>query len=728
MRNVYLRLSYIVIFSAYVCSLSFAQLIPINAAGLGGIAPLITDDGNQVVSYNYIAAEDRYVSYVTWSDGRSRILPSEMGLPRAMTPTGDFILGSQNYTFLSASTLSRLPLPEGFYASSVSTDGSWVIGSREVWSGSKFVSRVFRASLTGEYFLLPTLDPSLTYSETADFVSRDGSTILGATHAAPTYNWIWKLNEQTLTTLPIRAGVLSNDGTTALGYQYSTSPTGRPQIDACKWSSSTGVTKLDPSRQFGDTIPHLTSSDGTFIVGFYTKFERSKQFIWTPATGMQDAATFLASMGIGDLNKYADINVHGISANDEWIVGFATGAEEINNTFFKARIKGTSLRIVSTSMKDWHTFRIQLELSREEGSKYTFKVLTRFNGQVQEWSQSDDGDSYIDLDLRSQVERFTENQDFEAYVTMTDTAGKETSASGSVDIPIPAIVITGILTDGAIVEEGTAGVEDYFSDTNRLSESRPRYESSGPYPTLFGLDKAHNGYDPDGLTLAQCADKLVSVIESVIRPSGWTPNNPPKTYASKVDIIGHSKGGLVAREFLQDHKSYSPSVRKLILACSPHTGAVDVYWLLTLDVRPWTLKVYKELAPTTDWFRALPWKPFGVFHGANTVLRRLNKTVIPPNIDVHIFYGAVASVPTNVTAPFSFGGWTQGDWVVTQWSATGWEVVNDSTGTSRVGTQIPAFQFVKNYHQVDFRHDGYLKNASKDLYEVLRAPNPAELP
>jgi len=66
--------------------------------------------------------------------------------------------------------------------------------------------------------------------------------------------------------------------------------------------------------------------------------------------------------------------------------------------------------------------------------------------------------------------------------------------------------------------------------------------------------------------------------------------------SQKIDFVGHSMGGMVARSYLQKHGS--GKTNKLVTVGSPHLGAVDAYSIwegATVMDRPWWQKVAIEL-------------------------------------------------------------------------------------------------------------------------------------
>ncbi len=89
--------------------------------------------------------------------------------------------------------------------------------------------------------------------------------------------------------------------------------------------------------------------------------------------------------------------------------------------------------------------------------------------------------------------------------------------------------------------------------------------------------------------LGTLADQLDSYMTDLV-------NSGKIGATDKVDFVGHSMGGLVARSYLQKHGN--DKANKLVTAGSPHLGAADIYPIwegATVVDRPWWQKVAIEL-------------------------------------------------------------------------------------------------------------------------------------
>jgi triacylglycerol lipase len=101
----------------------------------------------------------------------------------------------------------------------------------------------------------------------------------------------------------------------------------------------------------------------------------------------------------------------------------------------------------------------------------------------------------------------------------------------------------------------------------------------------------------------------------------------------KIDIIGISQGGIIARHYIQHHKKIE--VQRCITLCSPHKGSLTAYllfWMPCFELRPGS-GLLSELNNTEDDVKYYcVYNPLDlmVFPGKNAFLERAvkNKKVI----------------------------------------------------------------------------------------------------
>lgn len=159
-----------------------------------------------------------------------------------------------------------------------------------------------------------------------------------------------------------------------------------------------------------------------------------------------------------------------------------------------------------------------------------------------------------------------------------------------------------------------------------------------------------------------------------------------KYKAAKVDVVAHSMGGLIVREYIQN-SSYSGDIRKFMMLGTPNNGAVDAYYVweggvilgasfdwdeVFIDIAIQYMKLgcgggitnfsfirnripsLKELLPTFP-FLLLPGfstVPQPLVCEINTVLRDLNAGIsdlTSKAVDIRIFAGTGQDTPGDLT-------------------------------------------------------------------------------
>ena len=320
------------------------------------------------------------------------------------------------------------------------------------------------------------------------------------------------------------------------------------------------------------------------------------------------------------------------------------------------------------------------------------------------------------FDLESlQVPRFTKPMNIRAIATIIDNGRPGMGASAPLpEIKLPVVVVRGIKPNPADPWEDSGFVNGL------LAHGYARDTAS--YPTLFYLHYDPNGsgfdYDPTYEVLdrnAQCLSNLITYV---------TRLDSPVTYANSVDIVAHSKGGLVSRQYIKDGPFTIPPIRRLIMCCSPHLGSVDA-WRLNFG-----LGSIAQLYPVYRWYRAAPGQLFFQLT-SNPALADLNLNgTMPQSVEYHLLYGTVGAASTGVhyTESTQHVGLEDGDGYVLGWSATGYDIDVDINGDSHRGSRIPAFDSNLGARgptsevRLPFGHSGFLSNAVETIYQLLHAP------
>jgi probable HAF family extracellular repeat protein len=112
---------------------------------------------------------------------------------------------------------------------------------------------------------------------------------------------------------------ISADGSTVVGYSYSTVTNG---IEAFRWSQSTGMTGLGqlPNVTVGGSRAINVSADGLTVVGTADDSIQNYGFIWTQDKGMQSLQSILENAGV-DLAGWRLVSVTGASSNGRIFTG-----------------------------------------------------------------------------------------------------------------------------------------------------------------------------------------------------------------------------------------------------------------------------------------------------------------------------------------------------------------------------------------------------------------------
>ena len=217
--------------------------------------------------------------------------------------------------------------------------------------------------------------------------------------------------------------------------------------------------------------------------------------------------------------------------------------------------------------------------------------------------------------------RFTENLRFPIEVTIRRGA-RAAAARREVMVPLPAVIVPGYLNE-----------RDGPSDAVFAAFRRRGYIDGGPGRNVFWF-----GYASRDLTLPEAARALAAYVRREVLPS---------TYAAKVNVVGYSLGGLMARwNVAYDVDGWSTLVSRLALVGVPNEGIVAAY---LANHAPSGLpfaglgrtSAAPAFMPTFPFWRAAAAQPWAVPRDAeNALLEDLNARPIPPGIRISVFYGS----------------------------------------------------------------------------------------
>lgn len=142
---------------------------------------------------------------------------------------------------------------------------------------------------------------------------------------------------------------------------------------------------------------------------------------------------------------------------------------------------------------------------------------------------------------------------FDVTVTLAETGGAETSQQVSADIPLPCVVIAGF------ANENTPGSMTVFTTALNVAAGGV-YTTAGDHPTLV----VHE-YPSLSESLSTLGKGLGRRVQSTLRG----------TVFAKVDLVGYSYGGLVARSFLA--QGGGEAVRRCAFLGTPNKGTPVAY-------------------------------------------------------------------------------------------------------------------------------------------------------
>lgn len=431
------------------------------------------------------------------------------------------------------------------------------------------------------------------------------------------------------------------------------------------------------------------------------------------------------------------INVLVISDNN-------TGGGPSGASFFGVVTYDTNncnVTVTNVQMADASHLKVDLagNFSQNPSSKKFFNVSTTLNGVVvsgsfvvPDGSVGAQAGSVIislngDSDGQPPVPRFTTNTQFTVNATeIEDQNSCGTSASAAILLPV--IIVPGILNGDA--GDGTFPIlEDSLTHLTPANLALPNYvlrkhpeigtcasldQPDEAYPTLYTLS-----YHTNTATFADGADVLGQCIEAV----------QGLTHAANVNIVSHSKGGLISRQFLEEKKSLvdAAPVDQLIMAVTPNEGALEPAWAsLTgnLIVR------LGDLLPVWPWHRRRASAEF-VATPVNKALDELNSRPLPSNVQYTILFSG--SEDTDFTRTNFTLASTPGDGIVPAFSALGMVVDPNISGSDidssfavAAGSPnlIPAFTGIQITNiQIPGEHLGYLQESvvMQELALILRA-------
>jgi hypothetical protein len=254
------------------------------------------------------------------------------------------------------------------------------------------------------------------------------------------------------------------------------------------------------------------------------------------------------------------------------------------------------------------------------------------------------------------VRRFTDNVRFPVQVTVRQ-GSRVATASRVVTLVLPTVIVPGV------ANELSPQHEEVLSAFIRRG-----YRDDGRALTLFWFE-----YPSHQVELEEGAHRLAEYIRKVVLA---------QTYAGKINVVGYSLGGLIARWNVQfDVDGWGTLVNRLILVGVPNEGSVLAYTYRNVPTFvPFAYFAHAPAAhammPTFPFWRAAPTEPWSTPpDGENPELTHLNTRPIPQGVRVWVLYGSHDANSPNTLAGLTESGQSRdvasGDGVVLADSAQG---------------------------------------------------------
>jgi pimeloyl-ACP methyl ester carboxylesterase len=198
----------------------------------------------------------------------------------------------------------------------------------------------------------------------------------------------------------------------------------------------------------------------------------------------------------------------------------------------------------------------------------------------------------------------------------------------------PVLIVPGIASSHnrqRILKDQLGGSWDFTPTIDWFDPLIERLESEG-YVLNEDLFVVH--YDWRQSNRLSAIEYLIPAIEQVKEHTG----------ASKVDIIAHSMGGLVARSYIQSANLYQEDVDQVVLLGTPNTGAADGYAVWEsgelpdrwgVGERAWILRIERALRKTRDQDLRRPLS-FRTFFPSLKELIPINNFITRAGVDIPI--------------------------------------------------------------------------------------------
>lgn len=245
---------------------------------------------------------------------------------------------------------------------------------------------------------------------------------------------------------------------------------------------------------------------------------------------------------------------------------------------------------------------------------------------------------------------------------------------------LPTVMVPGYLNDLAV-----------RPDSDIIAAlAQHGYRVGGASPTVFWF-----AYPSRRISLQDGARELAEFVRRTVLPS---------VYASRINVVGYSEGGLITRWNLAFDSDWAHLVNQFVMVAVPNEGAAASYvygWYPAL-ARVAATPAARDMFPTYPYWRPAPEAAWTVpSDGGNATLARLNAQPLPEAVRLYAFYGSATRTTwagltgTLPGVAYSYG---PGDGVVLVASALGQPIYG--------GGGVPAF--AERLIKVDLGAAGHL--------------------